>query len=80
MASMIGGLIAVVLGVLGVGATYWGQKGYVYLVKGLAASVPALLVIGGIIAFIAGIGSLKDRAATAREEAESAGGEEEKSS
>ena len=72
MMSIIGGLIAAALCVFGLCFTWFGQKGYIYFLKGLAASLPALLIVGGVIAVIAGIGSLKDRAATAREEAESA--------
>ena len=78
MLSLIGGLIAVALGVVGLCMEWQGQPGYTYFLKGLVASVPALLVLAGIIAFVAGIGSLKDRCATAREGAEASGDKEAK--
>ncbi len=78
MLSLIGGLVAAALGVVGLCMQWGDQPGYAYFLKGLVASVPAVLVLAGIIAFVAGIGSLKDRCATAREEAETSGDKEAK--
>ncbi|RKY30267.1 MAG: hypothetical protein DRP67_04855 [Candidatus Omnitrophota bacterium] len=55
MGALIGGIIAVVLGIIGLG------KWWTLFVKGLKAAVPFLLLVGGIIAIAAGISDIKDR-------------------
>lgn len=55
MGALIGGIIAVVLGILGL--VKWGSS-FVEVFKG---SVPFLLLVGGIIAIAAGISDIKDK-------------------
>ncbi len=62
MGSLIGGLIALILGVWGLAT--WPEL----FVKALKAAVPFLLVVGGAIAIFGGITSIKDRIAAKREE------------
>ncbi|MCX8082265.1 MAG: hypothetical protein N3D17_02545 [bacterium] len=64
MGALIGGIIAVVLGILGL-AAWWG-----YFVKALMASVPFLLLIGGVIAIAAGISDIKDKIEEKKEKKE----------
>ncbi len=61
MGALIGGIIAVILGIWGL-AAWWG-----YFVKALMAAVPFLLLIGGVIAIAAGISDLKDKAEERKE-------------
>ena len=69
MLSLIGGIVAIVLGIVGL-AVRWpgGQLGIAYLWKGLVAVVPALLILGGCVAIGAGIGSIKDKLRSKKEE------------
>ena len=55
MGALIGGIIAVILGIIGL-AKWW-----VYFVKALMASIPFLLLVGGVIAIAAGISDIKDK-------------------
>jgi len=55
MGALIGGIIAVALGIWGLAA--WWQL----FVKGLQAAVPFFLLLGGVIAIAAGISDIKDR-------------------
>ena len=55
MGALIGGIIAVILGIWGP-AAWWG-----YFVKALMAAVPFLLLVGGVIAIAAGISDIKDK-------------------
>jgi len=55
MGALIGGIVAVILGIIGL-ANWWG-----YFVKALMASVPFLLLVGGVIAIAAGISDIKDK-------------------
>ena len=59
------GLVAMAAGVYLVVATWWAQ--FVILVKGV---IPIILFFGGLIAFIAGISSLKDSAQSKSEDEE----------
>lgn len=61
MGALIGGIVAVVLGIIGLG------KWWPFFVKGLKAAVPFLLLVGGIIAIAAGISDIKDRLEEKRE-------------
>jgi len=61
MGALIGGIIAVVLGIIGLGR-WWPL-----FVKALKAAVPFLLLVGGIIAIAAGISDIKDRLEEKRE-------------
>jgi len=63
--AILGGLVAMVGGVLLVALVWWGP--FITLVKGF---IPPVLFFGGIIALIAGISSIKDVARTKRLEAE----------
>ena len=64
MGALIGGIIAVVLGV-------WGLASWFSLfLKGLQAMVPFLLLVGGVIAIAAGVSDLKDRAEEKKEKEE----------
>jgi len=55
MTALIGGLIALILGFIGIGI-WWG-----YFLKALAAGVPIILILGGALATYLGIEELKDR-------------------
>jgi hypothetical protein len=55
MGALIGGIIAVVLGVIGL--KIW----FGLFLKGLAAAVPFLVLVIGVIAIAAGISDIKDK-------------------
>ena len=55
MTALIGGLIALVLGFIGI-SIWWG-----YFLKALAAGVPIILILGGALATYLGIEEIKDR-------------------
>ncbi len=57
MAAVIGGIIALILGVITL--IFWVSQ---FLVV-LAGSIPVILIIGGVIAIAAGIVTIKDKAA-----------------
>lgn len=58
MTALIGGLIAVVLGIIGI--SQW----YALFFKALLASVPAMLILGGALAIYLGIEEIKDKRAS----------------
>ena len=58
MTALIGGLIAVVLGIIGI--SQW----YALFLKALLASVPAMLILGGALAIYLGIEEIKDKRAS----------------
>ena len=58
MTALIGGLIAVVLGIIGI--SQW----YALFFKALLASVPAMLILGGALAIYLGIEEMKDKRAS----------------
>lgn len=60
--TILGGVAAVVLGLWGI-ASWWYS--FVELLKG---SVPCFLIMGGLIAFFAGVSELKDEMAAKKEE------------
>lgn len=60
--SIIGGLVAIVLGVWGI-MSWW--TAFVEILKGI---VPCILILGGLIAFFAGINEAKEAASRAKEE------------
>ncbi len=62
MGSLIGGIVAVALGIWGI-IGWWG-----WFLKILMGSIPFLLLIGGAIAIFGGITSIKDRVAAKKEE------------
>lgn len=69
MLSLIGGIVAIVLGIIGLVIPWFGgQRGVIFLLKGLVAVVPALLILGGCVAIGAGIGSIKDKFRSKKEE------------
>ncbi|MBI3991149.1 MAG: hypothetical protein HY350_03260 [Candidatus Omnitrophica bacterium] len=68
MMGIIGGLIAIVVGIFLFTIVTWGTSWFVLFLKGLAAVVPAILVIGGLIAIAVGIGSVKDEMALKKKE------------
>ena len=53
--SVIGGLIAIVLGVVGL-VNWWEE----YIVGFLIAGLIIILLLGGLLAVFAGIGEIKD--------------------
>ncbi|MCM8764486.1 MAG: hypothetical protein NC830_03895 [Candidatus Omnitrophica bacterium] len=55
MGALIGGIIAVVVGVIGI-VNWWDL-----FVKGLKAAVPFFILLVGAIAIAAGISDIKDR-------------------
>ncbi len=67
MTALIGGLIALVLGFIGI-SIWWG-----YFLKALAAGVPIILILGGALATYLGIEEIKDRGSSETFEPESDG-------
>jgi len=64
MGALIGGIIAVILGI-------WGlAKWFPLFVKALMAAIPFLLLLGGAIAIAAGISDIKDKSAEKKEKEE----------
>ncbi len=61
MVSLLGGIVAIVLGVVALCIKWYGVYGVTFLLKGLVAVIPALLVLGGCVAVGAGIGSIRDK-------------------
>ena len=55
MAALGGGLVALVLGIIGI-IFWWG-----YFLKALLAAVPAMLILGGALAAYLGFEELKDK-------------------
>ncbi|MCM8758666.1 MAG: hypothetical protein NC906_02705 [Candidatus Omnitrophica bacterium] len=55
MGALIGGIIAVIIGILGI-VNWWEL-----FVKGLKAAVPFFILLVGVIAIAAGISDIKDR-------------------
>ncbi len=68
MLSLLGGIVAIVLGIAGLILEWFGQRGIIFLLKGLVATVPALLILGGCVAIGAGLGSIKDKIRSKKEE------------
>lgn len=62
--SVLGGIIAIILGILGL-VCWWD-----WFVHGLQAIMPAILVLGGIIALFAGVSEIKDSLAKKEEKKE----------
>jgi len=58
MMSLGGGIIALVLGIIGI-ISWWG-----YFIKGLMAVLPAMLIMGGALAAYLGIEEIKDKTAS----------------
>jgi len=58
MMALAGGLIALILGIIGIIA-WWP-----YFVKALAAGIPVVLLLGGALATYLGIEEIKDRKAS----------------
>ena len=58
MTALIGGLIAVILGIIGI--SQW----YALFFKALLASVPAMLILGGALAIYLGFEEIKDKRAS----------------
>lgn len=60
--SILGGIIAVLLGI-------WGLKSWIGpFVKVLQGTIPAILILGGVIAFFAGVSEIKDSLREKKEE------------
>jgi len=70
---ILGGIAAVVLGILGL------IKWWLLFLKALAVLVPFILLIGGMFAIIIGISSIKERKEEKREEAAEKSTESDKS-
>ena len=60
--SVIGGIVAAVLGLLGIFG-WWGH--FVAVLQGI---VPAMLIFGGLIALFLGVSEIKDELAAKKEE------------
>lgn len=60
--SVIGGLFAMLLGLMGL-IRWWDL-----FVRALLATVPSILILGGLIAFAAGISEIKDAMKSKTEE------------
>lgn len=58
MGALAGGLIALVLGIIGIIA-WWG-----YFLKALMAGVPIMLILGGALAAYLGLEEIKDKKAS----------------
>lgn len=61
MGIILGGILAIILGVLGL-IRWW-----VLFLKALAALAPFMLVVGGVLAIIIGITSIKEKDEEKRE-------------
>ena len=68
--TVLGGIVAILLGILGL------KSWFTLFVAVLKGTVPAFLILGGLIAFIAGVSEIKDRIKEKKEEKK--GGEEKK--
>ena len=55
MAALAGGLVALVLGIIGI-SIWWS-----YFLKALAAGVPIMLILGGALAAYLGFEEIKDK-------------------
>ena len=64
MGALIGGIIAVILGLMGL------VRWHLLFFKALAAAVPFLLLVGGVIAIAAGISDMKDKLEEKKEKKE----------
>jgi len=62
--AILGGIIAIILGLWGI-VVWWGD--FALVLKG---TVPAFLILAGLIALIAGIGEVKDSIARKEEKEE----------
>ena len=60
---ILGGIVATILGILGL------IKWWLLFLKALAALVPFILLLGGVLAVIVGISSVKEKIEEKREEA-----------
>ncbi|MCX5716490.1 MAG: hypothetical protein NTV07_06555 [Candidatus Omnitrophica bacterium] len=60
--SVLGGLIAILLGAAGL------LRWLGHFINALKASVPAILILGGLIAVAAGVSEIKDAARAKKEE------------
>lgn len=60
--SVIGGIVAALLGLFGL-IKWWGA-----FISVLAGTVPAMLIFGGLIALFLGISEIKDEQAAKKEE------------
>lgn len=58
MMALAGGLIALVLGIIGI--IYW----WPFFIKALMAGVPVMLILGGALATYLGIEEIKDKRAS----------------
>lgn len=58
MMSLAGGIIALILGIIGIIA-WWG-----YFVKALMAALPIMFILGGALAAYLGIEEIKDKKAS----------------
>lgn len=61
VASIIGGGIAIILGLLGL-INWWGD--FVTILKG---GIPILLLLGGIISLVAGLSEIRERPKSKKE-------------
>jgi uncharacterized membrane protein HdeD (DUF308 family) len=59
---IVGGIVAIILGVLGL------IKWYLLFLKALAALIPFILVVGGVLAVIVGITSRREKIEEEKEE------------
>jgi hypothetical protein len=57
MTALLGGLVALILGIIGI-IFWWG-----YFIKALMAGVPIILILGGALATYLGIEEIKDKKA-----------------
>ncbi len=55
MAALAGGLVALVLGIIGI-SIWWS-----YFLKALAAGIPIMLILGGALAVYLGFEEIKDK-------------------
>ncbi|MEJ2726402.1 MAG: hypothetical protein P8175_17535 [Deltaproteobacteria bacterium] len=58
MMALVGGLVALILGIIGI-IVWWG-----YFLKALMAGVPILLLLGGALATYLGIEEIRDKRAS----------------
>jgi uncharacterized membrane protein YqjE len=64
MTALLGGLVALILGIIGI--VFWWS----YFIKALMAGVPIMLILGGALATYLGIEEIKDKKAAESFEAD----------
>jgi hypothetical protein len=68
MLTLVLGIVGLVIGLWMWSLSIMGHQLFILFVKALLAVIPVMLVFGGIVAVIAGISSIREKAADKKEE------------